>query len=393
MGAGQFVLPIINDHDFRGHMGSLRHRGEVVCDFEADEIWSAGVADTVNFISGTQGLSLTANASDYIAAQLNKDLNLYDKDLGIWAYCADRTNLSKIYLYFSMGDITYYNHVYVEIPLTNDGWNYVTVSSFDYAFVRCVYEDLKNVKSMRVRVSAVSTGSVTVTVDKLMAFNKVLSKGTILFTFDDGNKSVYENAKPCLDKYNYPATVFAITSYIENNPAYMSLNQLKTLRDLNWIIASHTHTHPNLTECIEADIITELTTSQNYLKDNGFSPGHKYLAYPHGAHNALVDELTKKYYQLGFTIKNREFHGLALRDRANVPRRLIKNASYTVAQVKEQLDFLVERKSVLTVFLHSVGVGGDFTTEEFSEIVDYVNALNLNVLTVDDLAQIYGLAY
>lgn len=394
MGTGQFISPIMDEHKFRGHLNSLRKRGEIICDFETNELWVGGTEDTVNFISGSQGRNITASAGTNTQIQLNKDLDLYDKDLGIWIYCADRSNLSAVTLLLSFGNTSYAKHCYASIhyEILKDGWNYVTVSPLEYALVNSVYSDLKNVKSIRIRLSAKAAGSVSITVDKFMSFKKVLDKGAILFTFDDGNSSIYNNARPCLDKYNYPATVFMVTDYVGTD-LYMTLDNLKILKDLSWVIASHTHTHKKLTEQTEETIISELTTSQNYLLNNGFAPGHKYMAYPHGANNAIVRGLTKRYYWMGFTIYSKEFQGLAIRDQAYIPRRLMKNTSYTVTQIKELLDLISARKAVMVFYAHSIGDTGDFTVAEFEEIIDYVNTLGLHVLTVDDLARIYGFSY
>lgn len=47
----------------------------------------------------------------------------------------------------------------------------------------------------------------------------------ISITFDDGWDSIYENAFPILQRYNYPATLFVITGKIGKYDNYINWDQ------------------------------------------------------------------------------------------------------------------------------------------------------------------------
>src|SRR5438876_2741666 len=92
-------------------------------------------------------------------------------------------------------------------------------------------------------------------------------RGRVLaVTFDDAFRSVFELARPILDRLGLPATVFVPTDFIseqstldwpgvghwigsahEHELAPMSWAQMRTLAESGWEIGSHTGSHPRLT--------------------------------------------------------------------------------------------------------------------------------------------------
>lgn len=104
---------------------------------------------------------------------------------------------------------------------------------------------------------------------------------SVAITFDDAYRSVLELARPILDSFAAPATVFAPTDYIgdeapmswngvdrwhggahERELTPMSWAQLRALADSGWEIGSHTCTHPHLTALDDAALRDELTRSR-----------------------------------------------------------------------------------------------------------------------------------
>ncbi len=101
---------------------------------------------------------------------------------------------------------------------------------------------------------------------------------SVLLTFDDGYESVYHNAKPILEKYNFPAVVFVICNYIGkdnewdinfgiNRFRHLDHLQLKELHSGGWEIASHGCHHRSYTGLTSSEILKDLTTSKKYLED------------------------------------------------------------------------------------------------------------------------------
>jgi peptidoglycan/xylan/chitin deacetylase (PgdA/CDA1 family) len=125
-------------------------------------------------------------------------------------------------------------------------------------------------------------------------------------TFDDAYRSVMRNARPVLDDLGVPATVFAPTSMVgkpgpmvwdgidhwlgtayEPELTCMSWAELRELRGAGWEIASHTKSHPRLTELEDDELGTELVESREVCeRELGLSSVT--LAYPYGIHDARV---------------------------------------------------------------------------------------------------------
>ena len=100
-------------------------------------------------------------------------------------------------------------------------------------------------------------------------------------TFDDGFLSVYEHARPILDRYGFPATVFVPTRFMDQDAPLawpgidewlggpheaelrgMSAGQLRSLIEAGWEIGSHTLTHPHLTALGDEELREQLVTSR-----------------------------------------------------------------------------------------------------------------------------------
>ncbi len=100
-------------------------------------------------------------------------------------------------------------------------------------------------------------------------------------TFDDGYRSVDEIARPILDRYGFPGTVFVPTALMgadkplawtgidqwlggphEDELLPMSWQQLRSLADAGWEIGSHTLTHPRLPALGDAELREQLVGSR-----------------------------------------------------------------------------------------------------------------------------------
>jgi peptidoglycan/xylan/chitin deacetylase (PgdA/CDA1 family) len=122
----------------------------------------------------------------------------------------------------------------------------------------------------------------------------------LVVTFDDAYRSVDELARPILDRYELPATVFAPTDQIgvdgplswpgidrwiggphESELTPMSWEELRALADHGWEIGSHTGSHPHLTQIDDASLESELTRSKAACERELKAPCTS-LAYPYG---------------------------------------------------------------------------------------------------------------
>jgi peptidoglycan/xylan/chitin deacetylase (PgdA/CDA1 family) len=112
----------------------------------------------------------------------------------------------------------------------------------------------------------------------------------VVVTFDDGFRSVLR-AKPILDELGLPATVFAVTSFVESGEPLrwpglgqpeesLDWPELELLREAGWEVGSHTVTHPLLPDLDDAALERELVDSRATIRKRLGSC--ETLAYPYG---------------------------------------------------------------------------------------------------------------
>jgi peptidoglycan/xylan/chitin deacetylase (PgdA/CDA1 family) len=122
----------------------------------------------------------------------------------------------------------------------------------------------------------------------------------VAVTFDDAYRSVIELARPILDRFGLPATVFAPTDFIDSEQPMrwagierwldgpnerelmpMSWAQLRTLAEAGWEIGSHTSSHPHLTQIGDDALTRELERSKAVCEQHLDGPCTS-IAYPYG---------------------------------------------------------------------------------------------------------------
>ena len=120
----------------------------------------------------------------------------------------------------------------------------------------------------------------------------------IVITIDDGFKSTYTLAYPVLKKYNFPATLFIYTNFIEKNSYSLTWEEIREMTKNNIEIASHTLSHCNLLkykknenyETYLARIRKEIFLSKEIL-ENKIEDKVKFFAYPYGTYDPTIKDL------------------------------------------------------------------------------------------------------
>lgn len=127
-------------------------------------------------------------------------------------------------------------------------------------------------------------------------------------TFDDGTKSHYVDLRPILNKYNLKATFYLNTSLLSDLPidnAHSgSWEEFKTMADEGHELGSHGVNHPDLTTLPEGDSLTENTivyelSASKKIIEQRMGDGYHCVthAYPFCTNNAIVREITSRYYE------------------------------------------------------------------------------------------------
>ncbi|OQY44892.1 MAG: hypothetical protein B6242_11625 [Anaerolineaceae bacterium 4572_78] len=142
-----------------------------------------------------------------------------------------------------------------------------------------------------------------------MRSNHHLTDKQFILTFDDGYENFYTHVFPLLQQFNLPAILFVPTSFIETGEHHpISQPNITNMPPVTWYmlremiksglvtIGAHTHTHPNLLDVSETQLIEELTKPIKLFQQRlGIHVEH--FAYPKGYWNQKIETHVKKYYK------------------------------------------------------------------------------------------------
>lgn len=148
---------------------------------------------------------------------------------------------------------------------------------------------------------------IPITLEELYGFlkeNKEIPTKSVVITFDDGYKGNYTYAYPILKDFNFKATIFMISDFVDND-LYLSKKELKELSDNGIEIQSHTARHNDLSKLSKDAQIATMKTSKKALEAI-VNRSVDYIAYPFGNSNPSTREAGKEAgYKLGFNLNGK----------------------------------------------------------------------------------------
>ena len=150
-------------------------------------------------------------------------------------------------------------------------------------------------------------GYTTITMQDYMRAKKgkqELPAKPVILTFDDGYEDNYTNAYPILKKYDFKATIFVVTGFLDRHKkGYLSWDQAREMNKNGINIESHTVNHKSMTDLTDDELRSELVDSKKKAESE---LGHavNYVAYPTGTYNLHIAQMVKEAgYKAAFTIK------------------------------------------------------------------------------------------
>ena len=350
-------------------------------------------ADATDYIRGVQSLKITTNGSGSPATSQKSNISplidLTGKHIRVRLKVDKPSNISQLYIYFSSDNVTS-NWIsvkpsdYISV-LKPNVWTTLTFSQGRNSQITGA-PVISAINAVAVRVVDDASTPVAVNINEISYFDQP-SAGVVTFTFDDNKATQYTAARPILDRYGYPATVYTIAGKVGTS-GYMTLSQLTTLKENGWDISNHTFSHPYLTTLTDAQIDAEFYQSKQWFLQNGFTKGASDMALPHGDYNDdHVLPIARKYFRSVRTINN-QVETYPAGDVFKL-RTLYVTSSMTLATAKTAVDKAIAAKEWLILTFHNietpVTAPESWTISDFDALVSYIASSGATVKTLADI--------
>lgn len=142
--------------------------------------------------------------------------------------------------------------------------------------------------------------------ERLQAGESLPAKSAVI-TFDDGYRSVYDEAFPILKENDWPFTLFISAGLVDGNSRlYASWDQLREMGEHGATLANHTMTHPYFLDRAPGQhrsewlsgIRAEIEAAETLIEDET-GQSHRLLAYPYGEYNPEIQSLLEEMNFIG----------------------------------------------------------------------------------------------
>lgn len=207
---------------------------------------------------------------------------------------------------------------------------------------------------------------------------------TVAITFDDAYQDNFTHAKPLLDKFGYPYTIFVNPAIINmDSPANLSWKQLKNMANDGVIIANHGMNHDSIARnpkgMSQSDWLEQYTKeliAAETLIEEKIGKSWRYFAFSYGEYTPRAQQWMKDNDYIAFTQQSGAV-GLAT-DLTIVPRFPASQPYDKISGLRDKLNSLplairLENESAETIFYHQAS---KLTT--FTIVVDDFDTSQLN---------------
>lgn len=216
------------------------------------------------------------------------------------------------------------------------------------------------------------------------ASEALAAESVITIRFDDGLMTQYDNARPVLAKYNYPAALYVFTDpLVEGNwDGYMRWEHVRELQNVyGWEIGSHSKSHPFLTNLSDNDLRDEIVGSKSLLFRNGIWANG--FVSPFGYYDNRVLATVARFYANHGSAWPLETNTFPYNNYAVSVKEA--RGTTSVNEVKSWIDQAEEEGKWLVILFHGI-VNGipstyEYSKDDFEEIIDYINSLDIPVVT------------
>ncbi len=251
-------------------------------------------ADEDRYYTGSQSAHLEAEADGRvtIARELSDSEDFSGMSPGLAVESGSLSDL-LIQLFDDDGDLLAFRSEIGEVSFTRTNFG---VSEVDDA-------ELAEITEIQITMLGGEDDGREIWIDDLH-FAPRPDDGMVMIQLDGGYESHYTEALDILEEHDYPATAFVPPGRIredeEAEGGRLTEEQLEELADADWTIASNTYNAQNPTGLDDDEQEEAFEDAVEWLEDNGYEDGAKYVSYPTGRYNERTLELCAEHHELGF---------------------------------------------------------------------------------------------
>lgn len=127
-------------------------------------------------------------------------------------------------------------------------------------------------------------------------------------TFDDGWRDNLSVAWPILKRYDMPATVFLVSSWVDEAArepnGFLTPHEVRCLTEEGMKFGAHTNTHPSLPGLDDDEVTREMARSKEATSDWS---GRRctYFAYPFGHEDGRIHALARSHFEASVVLDGR----------------------------------------------------------------------------------------
>lgn len=218
------------------------------------------------------------------------------------------------------------------------------------------------------------------------AMPPAFDEAMITLTFDDGWRSIHDNALPLMQKYHVVSTQYLVSGFLGGIKEYMTPGQVYDFTRAGHEVGSHTFDHPDLTKLSDKDANLQLRVSRDGLTK--CYPNISSFAAPFGATNVRTLAAEKAIYQ---TARSTEV-GFNSPDTYSPTQLKVQNvrADTTPQQMRAWVDTARANHIWLILVYHQVtDSGGEYARKlvDFETDLITLKASGVDILTIHDANQ------
>ncbi|MES1053532.1 polysaccharide deacetylase family protein [Bacillus thuringiensis] len=359
------------------------------------------VKDTTKTLEGISSLKITVNAPAGTLCSVDRDINVSfvgaSKQIMLKVWCEDPSLVEKMIVYFGNSATSWTKEFHFTLPTQvnigsqfKKGWNFFSIIPSEGTY-NGGFNWNETILKLRLVVVPKTNAPASLIVDSLWYDGVGIPK--ILITFDDGWKTVYDNAYPVMKERGIRGTIYAIPWYHKNQyeghplyPWFCKPEQLKEIYNDGWCIGNHTWNHDYYFKAgwNPIDYAGQIKMAKDWLTENGFGDGGDYLCFPNGEFDHAAIDAAKELVGIK-TARPGKTRGAQPHDIDTFYETNSRNFSYgvTLDQGKKWVDYALENGGTSFFMFHQIPIDDtsrigmenpdiSWSAEKFRLLMDYI---------------------